>query len=491
MTVPSAAPPRGGFSRLLVVATGSLAASNLPFALALLRGSRPDLRIRVLVTRSAERFVTRTALAAEAEEVMADEWPQDVPQARHVELADWAEVVVVYPMTLHFMGRLALGLADSPALLAAQCTGAVVALAPALPPGGVQSFAYQSHWAALSERPNVVLVPPRPGISAATGRPDTWVPATLAQVVDAVDARWDELAHAGEPGSGPVEEDGTEFLRMEVVAEPPGFVWRRRPGRLAPAPFAPVDPELNERLAKLCGAADVRFVPGEPDGEFRSYRVGGRESAARLLLRDGPGESLERLVRGAGQALRELHGVAPGSAGRVPHGTRRLQGWLAGRSPSGAASAAAALLADRLGPTSWDRLRRWSAEQYADPDVTLAHGAPGLGALAVTGEFLVGEDLCAAPWYHDLAWLAGELVELRWLRDGDPHDWQRLLDALFEGYGRDLGAEWNRHVATRVALHLHDICAYVGLDVSLVGTYAGFLDFLINVDGGSPHARTA
>jgi phosphopantothenoylcysteine decarboxylase/phosphopantothenate--cysteine ligase len=107
------------------------------------------------------------------------------------------------------------------------------------------------------------------------------------------------------------------------------------------------------------------------------------------------------------------------------------------------------------------------------------------------GELLIGEDLCAAPWYHDLAWIAGELVELRWLNDGDPQEWQRLLDALFEGYGRDLGEDANRLIALRIALHLHDISAYVGLDAALLATYAGFLDFLVNLDGGSPHARTS
>ncbi|RVX38852.1 phosphopantothenoylcysteine decarboxylase/phosphopantothenate--cysteine ligase [Nonomuraea polychroma] len=489
MNAPSTS-PRPGFSRLLLVATGSLAARNLPFALTLLRESRPGLSIRVVVTRSAERFVTRAALAPEAE-VMVDEWPQDAAQARHVDWAEWAEVIVVYPMTLHFMGRLALGLADTPALLAAQCTRALVALAPALPPGGVESAAYQAHWSTLSARPNVVLVPPRPGISTATGRPDSWL-STLAQAIEAVDARWEE--HSRQEAA-PADE-GTGHLVMEVTPDAGGFVWRRRPGPLAHSAFAPVDPALNGTLAGLLDGADVRLAPGEQHGEFRAYHVAGAESAARILLRDGPGEPLERLLRGVGRALRELHALPPGEITGPPRAMRRLEEWLAGRSRSATAAAAGAVLADRLGAKTWDRLRGWCAEQDADPDVVLSHGAPGLGSLAVdpdkgTGELLIGEDLCAAPWYHDLAWLAGELVEMRWLNEGDPRDWQRLIDALFDGYGRDLGEDTNRLVAMRIARHLHDISAYVGLDASLLATYAGFLDFLVNLDGGSPHARNS
>ncbi|MEV4107412.1 flavoprotein [Nonomuraea sp. NPDC049695] len=504
MSTPSTSPrPGAGLSRLLLVVTGSLAARNLPFALTLLRESRPGLSIRVVLTRSAEKFVTRAALAPEADEVMADEWPDDDARARHVDWAEWAEAVVVYPMTLHFMGRLALGLADTPALLAAQCTRALVALAPALPPGGVESAAYQSHWSALSARPNVVLVPPRPGISTATGRADSWL-STLAQAIEAVDARWERHLRRDDPA-----EDGTGHLMMEVTPDAAGgHVWRRRPGRFSRTGFAPVDSALNGKLAGLLDSADVRLAPGEEDGgsrphgefpvhgESRVYRVAGAESAARILLREGPGEQLERLMRGLGRALRELHAVAPGDVSGPPRAMRRLEEWLAGRSPSATAAAAGAALADRLGAKSWDRLRSWCAEQDADPDVVLSHGAPGLGSLAVdadrdTGELLIGEDLCVAPWYHDLAWVAGELVEMRWLNDGDPQDWQRLLDALFEGYGRDLGGETNRLVAMRIALHLHDISAYVGLDASLLTTYAGFLDFLVNIDGGSPHARNS
>ncbi|MFD7450949.1 flavoprotein [Kitasatospora sp. NPDC059827] len=187
-------------SRLLLVATGSTSAADLPYWISWLRACRPHLELKVVVTRSAERFVTRAALAGRSGgEVLQDTWPPDEGTARHVQLSEWAEAIMIYPATLHFIARLALGLGDSPALLAAQCTTAPVGLAPALPPGGMDSAAYRSHWAALAARANVVVAPPGPGVSVTTGRADAWVPAPLPDVLELVERRQAELATA--PGS--------------------------------------------------------------------------------------------------------------------------------------------------------------------------------------------------------------------------------------------------------------------------------------------------
>ncbi|MFD7414017.1 flavoprotein [Kitasatospora purpeofusca] len=191
-----------GVSRLLLVATGSTSAADLPYWISWLRDCRPQLELTVVVTRSAERFVTRAALAGRTGgEVLEDTWPQDVGSARHVQLSEWAEAIMVYPATLHFLARLALGMGDSPALLAAQCTTAPVGLAPALPPGGMDSAAYRSHWAALAARANVVVAPPGPGISVTTGRADAWVPAPLPDLLELVERRRAELAAAPGPGA--------------------------------------------------------------------------------------------------------------------------------------------------------------------------------------------------------------------------------------------------------------------------------------------------
>lgn len=179
--------------RLVLVGTGSRTVHTLPAWVDWLRDSCPELEMTIVVTRSAERFVTTAALQGRAGEVHRDAWPDGDGTAWHVRWATWADAIVVFPATMGFVARLALGLADSPALLAAQCTTAPVVLAPAVPPGGVQSAAYQMHHRTLMERPNVVIVPPVPVTSATTGRRDGWGAPPLGEVLQAAARRRAEL----------------------------------------------------------------------------------------------------------------------------------------------------------------------------------------------------------------------------------------------------------------------------------------------------------
>ncbi|MEU3347145.1 flavoprotein [Streptomyces sp. NPDC006700] len=200
----SAAPaPAFGSRRLLYVGTGSLGVMFMPMWSQWLRTSYPQLEVRTVITRSAEQFVTRTALTVfTGREILVDAWPDEPrPKALHVELAQWPDAVVIHPASFHFVSRLALGMADTPVLLALQCTQAPVAVAPALPPGGTDSPAYRRHIEALAERPNVVVIPPTTGRSVTTGRMEASVSAPLSEVL----ARTEQLRLRMLAQSGPEE----------------------------------------------------------------------------------------------------------------------------------------------------------------------------------------------------------------------------------------------------------------------------------------------
>ncbi|MFE0462677.1 flavoprotein [Kitasatospora sp. NPDC058965] len=176
--------------RLLLVATGSIMVAHLPTELFWLRRQQPELEVQVVLTRSAGRFVSKEALHAVAgRPVLDDAWEpgSDTAGARHVEWARWAELAVVWPATMHYTARLALGLADSPSLLALHCTGAPVGVAPSLPPGGWESPVMAGHVAALEARPGVKVVPPEPGLSWTTGKADGWLCPPLTAVLRDVD----------------------------------------------------------------------------------------------------------------------------------------------------------------------------------------------------------------------------------------------------------------------------------------------------------------
>ncbi|MGW5262124.1 flavoprotein [Microbispora sp. NPDC004025] len=204
-------PPAFGARKLLYIGTGSLGVAFMPYWLNWVQAAYPATRVRPVITRAAERFVARGAIAAlSGREVELDVWPDHAePGAPHVELAQWADAVVVHPASMHFVSRLALGIADTPVLLALQCTKAPIAVAPALPPGAVTSVPYRRHSEALGERRNIVVVPPMAGYSVTTGGPDAAVAVPLPVVVAALERLRTTLA--------PVREQAYDAPRREPV----------------------------------------------------------------------------------------------------------------------------------------------------------------------------------------------------------------------------------------------------------------------------------
>ncbi|MFE3460994.1 hypothetical protein ACFXKD_25915 [Nocardiopsis aegyptia] len=293
------------------------------------------------------------------------------------------------------------------------------------------------------------------------------------------------------PLSTPVE-FGTGLLRTRVVTvSETEFTWTRAVGELAPDGFAAPAATARALLGTVPAAGGVRLLPGHGEGDSRRYTVPGRESLANRLLREGPGDRVAEAVHGVGAALRALHAAVPDrhtSLGR-PRGVARLGRWLEDATGVGYADEARDLLTGRLGPRRWRLLDTWRAEHWEHAERVPSHGAPTFGAVVEGPEgtdavLLTGEDLCSAPWTFDLGWVLGELVELRWQLGGSAARWQELVDALIGGYGRDPGDGWHRLAALRVALHLHDFTAYVGGTPAGVLSYADFLGFLIDLEGG-------
>ncbi|MGP4001045.1 flavoprotein [Streptomyces sp. 8N706] len=193
---------RFSFRRLLLVGTGALGVCSLPGWGGWLRENHPYLETRVVLTRQATAFVAPAALTAiGGKPLVHDVWPAE-PQvtALHVELCEWADAVAVFPATFHFVSRFALGLADTPVMLALQCSSAPIGLSPALPPGGFQSHAMRSHLVALRERPNVVVADPELGRSVTTGVVGRGAAAPLPALLELIEKRRTELAAGQDEG---------------------------------------------------------------------------------------------------------------------------------------------------------------------------------------------------------------------------------------------------------------------------------------------------
>lgn len=287
-----------------------------------------------------------------------------------------------------------------------------------------------------------------------------------------------------------VTEYGTGLLRTSVsVASEGGFRWRRSTGPLAPASFERFVPALAGELAGIGELPDARLVPGTGDDTTRTYLARGSESVAGLLLREGADDRFESAMHALGRLLAAVHAHRTEhlpSPATAPRGLVRLGDWLSGRARGPRAAYAESLLVPGLGADRLATARMWCARLTTETDVVLSHGSAGLGSLVPgaepgTVDLLIGEDVCVAPWYFDLGWVAGELIEFKGFMTAEQHSWHRLLDALFRGYGHDLGDEWAKMAALRVLLHVHDYVAYVAWSPELFTKYLDFLKFLIDL----------
>ncbi len=151
--------------RVLLGVTGGIAAYKAPELVR--RLVERGCEVQVVMTSGAHRFVTPlTFEAVSGRRVRDDLWdPSAEASMGHIELARWADVVVVAPATAHFMAELATGLAGD--LLTTLClaTTAPIVLAPAMNQAMWANAAVQANRALLESR-GVRLLGPAEGDQA-------------------------------------------------------------------------------------------------------------------------------------------------------------------------------------------------------------------------------------------------------------------------------------------------------------------------------------
>jgi phosphopantothenoylcysteine decarboxylase/phosphopantothenate--cysteine ligase len=118
--------------KILLGVTGGIAAYKSPDLVRRLMDRGAE--VQVVMTRGAQQFVTPlTFQAVSGKPVRTDLWDEAAEAAMgHIELARWADEVVIAPATAEFIARLAHGLADD--LLTTLClaTTAQITVAPAM-----------------------------------------------------------------------------------------------------------------------------------------------------------------------------------------------------------------------------------------------------------------------------------------------------------------------------------------------------------------------
>jgi phosphopantothenoylcysteine decarboxylase/phosphopantothenate--cysteine ligase len=181
--------------RILLGVTGGIAAYKSPDLVRRLRERGAE--VQVVMTAAAREFVTATTFqAVSGRTVRTDLWDAAAEAAMgHIELARWAEVVLIAPATADFLARLASGRADD--LLATLClaTEAPIAVAPAMNHVMWANAATRANVAQLTAR-GVTVLGPGAGDQACgeVGEGRMLEPLELAEQLAALLAAGGELA---------------------------------------------------------------------------------------------------------------------------------------------------------------------------------------------------------------------------------------------------------------------------------------------------------
>jgi phosphopantothenoylcysteine decarboxylase / phosphopantothenate---cysteine ligase len=173
--------------RIVLGVTGGIAAYKSPDLVRRLRERGAE--VQVVMTAAAREFVTATTFqAVSGRPVRSDLWDAAAEGAMgHIELARWADVVLIAPASADFLARLAAGLADD--LLATLCLAseAPLAVAPAMNHIMWSSAATRDNVATLLRR-GVQVLGPAAGDQACgeTGPGRMLEPLELAEAVSSL-----------------------------------------------------------------------------------------------------------------------------------------------------------------------------------------------------------------------------------------------------------------------------------------------------------------
>jgi phosphopantothenoylcysteine decarboxylase / phosphopantothenate---cysteine ligase len=338
---------------------------------------RHGVEVRVAMTRGAREFVAPLTFASlSGSPVFTEVWGAgNSPSVEHVEIADWADLVVVAPATAHTLGKLANGLADdflSTALLAYR---GPVLLAPAMESAMWENPAVRANLERLVAR-GARTVGPDSG-ALASGREGV---GRMAEPAAIAAAAWGLLSGQGRDLEG---------LRLLVTAgptrepiDPVRFVSNRSSGRMGFA-LAEAARDRGARVTLAAGPSDLPRPAGVRVVDFETA-----DDLHGLLVREFP--ECDGLVMAAAvsdfipeESVRRLHRADGGRNLRLEPG----RDILASLAPLRRGQTVVAFAAETEDLA--ERGRRKMEAKGADLVVVNDVGKPGIGFDAVDNEVLI------------------------------------------------------------------------------------------------------
>ena len=291
--------------RVLVGITGGVAAYK---AAEVIRGLvEAGHEVRAVPTSNALRFIGAATLEALTHNSVHSELYDDVEEVRHIELAKWAELIIVAPATASFLARTASGLADDLLGNIILASTAPLVIAPAMHTEMWQNGATITNVETLKRRGILVIDPAvgrLTGADSGVGRlpdPEYIVQSALSKVVAKDFAGKKVLIVAGgtREAIDPVRFIGNRSSGKQGIALVEEAVARGASVQLVAANFAYYSPEVatknvssTDELVQALGDVgsdfDIVVMPAAVS-DFRisapsTKKVKKSESGSQLIL---------------------------------------------------------------------------------------------------------------------------------------------------------------------------------------------------------------
>ncbi len=151
--------------RVLIGVTGGIAAYKVCEVVSTL--AKNGIEVRVILTESAEAFVSALTFATLSRNPAYGDrlfWQPTNGKPLHIELAEWADLLVIAPLSANTLAKLVWGLADNlltNIVLASKCP---ILVAPAMNTTMWESV--QNNWQSLLTNPRIIAIAPSAGILA-------------------------------------------------------------------------------------------------------------------------------------------------------------------------------------------------------------------------------------------------------------------------------------------------------------------------------------
>ena len=157
-----AEPPIGG--RVVLGISGGIAAYKICEVASTL--AKAGIEVRAVLTDSAQRFITPLTLATLCRHPAytdADFWQPTHARPLHIQLGEWADLLVLAPLTAHTLGKLTHGLADNLLTNIVLASTGPILVAPAMNTDMWQQPTVQKNWQQWQAHPRVHTVGPDQG----------------------------------------------------------------------------------------------------------------------------------------------------------------------------------------------------------------------------------------------------------------------------------------------------------------------------------------